>query len=44
MKGEVQGFEGLKDASPYKGRVWNPLLPEERDKVLAAARSEPTSS
>jgi len=33
----AQGFEGLKDASPCKGRVWNQLLPEEQDKVLEVA-------
>jgi len=33
----AQGFEGLKDASPYRGQVWNQLLPEERDKVLEVA-------
>jgi putative transposase len=33
----AQGFEGLKDASPYQGRVWNQLLPEEQDKVLEVA-------
>jgi putative transposase len=32
-----QGRMGLVDASPYKGRVWNQLLPEERDKVLEVA-------
>jgi transposase InsO family protein len=32
-----QGFEGLKDLSPCKGRVWNALLPQERDKVLEVA-------
>ena len=32
-----QGRQGLQDLSPYKGRVWNQLLPEERDKVLEVA-------
>ena len=32
-----QGYQGLRDISPYKGRVWNQLLPKERDKVLEVA-------
>ena len=32
-----QGRQGLQDASPYKGRVWNQLLPDERDKILEVA-------
>ena len=32
-----QGRTGLADASPYKGRIWNQLLPDERDKVLEVA-------
>ena len=32
-----QGRMGLADASPYKGRIWNQLLPDERDKVLEVA-------
>ena len=32
-----QGLEGLKDASPYKGRVWNQLLPRERETILEVA-------
>ena len=35
------GFEGLKDASPYKGRVWNQLLEEEREEVLGIALQRP---
>lgn len=33
----TQGFEGLKDASPYQGHVWNQLLPEDQNKVLEVA-------
>jgi putative transposase len=29
-----QGRDGLADHSPYKGKVWNQLLPRERDKIL----------
>jgi transposase InsO family protein len=36
-KFHAQGFAGLKDASPYKGRVWNQLLPGERDKIFEVA-------
>jgi len=32
-----QGRQGLKDLSSYKGRVWNQLLPQEREKVLEVA-------
>jgi len=32
-----QGRAGLQDLSSYKGRVWNQLLPEERQKVLEVA-------
>jgi putative transposase len=32
-----QGRAGLKDISPYRGRVWNQLLGDERDKVLEVA-------
>ena len=32
-----QGRMGLADVSPHKGRVWNQLLPEEREKVLEVA-------
>ena len=32
-----QGRQGLQDASPHKGRVWNQLLPDERDKILEVA-------
>ena len=31
------GFEGLYDQSPYKGRTWNQLLPRERAKVFEIA-------
>ncbi len=32
-----QGRTGLQDVSPHKGRSWNQLLPEERQKVLEVA-------
>ena len=32
-----QGRQGLQDLSPYKGRIWNQLLSEEREKVLEVA-------
>lgn len=32
-----QGRQGLQDTSPYRGRVWNQLLPVERDKILEVA-------
>jgi len=32
-----QGRSGLADVSPYKGRVWNQLLADEREKVLEVA-------
>jgi len=32
-----QGRRGLQDASPHKGRVWNQLLPQERERVLEVA-------
>jgi transposase InsO family protein len=32
-----QGRDGLADHSPYKGKVWNQLLPQERDKILEVA-------
>ena len=35
------GFEGLKDTSPYRGKVWNELLEEEREEILALALQEP---
>jgi putative transposase len=31
------GLDGLRNRSPYKGRVWNRLLPRERDKVFEIA-------
>lgn len=36
-----QGRQGLQDTSPYKGRVWNQLLPQEREKVLEVAMLYP---
>ena len=36
-----EGLEGLCDPSPYKGRTWNQILPEEREKILEAAMLYP---
>jgi transposase InsO family protein len=36
-----QGRQGLQDLSPHKGRVWNQLLPVERQKVLEIAMIYP---
>jgi transposase InsO family protein len=36
-----QGTGGLRDRSSFKGRVWNELLPEEREKILEVADQEP---
>ena len=38
-----QGRRGLQDASPHKGRVWNQLLPDEREErsLLLDERDEP---
>jgi putative transposase len=36
-----EGVTGLVDRSPYRGRVWNELLEEERVKVLEVARLYP---
>jgi len=36
-----QGRQGLQDLSPYKGRVWNQLLADEREKVLEVAMLYP---
>ena len=35
------GREGLQDRSPYRGRVWNQILTEEREKILQAAMLYP---
>ena len=35
------GVQGLKDLSPYRGRVWNQLLPQEREKILEIAMLYP---
>jgi transposase InsO family protein len=43
-KFHAQGYEGLKDLSPSKGRVWNRLLPQERDKILEVALQCPDGS
>ena len=32
-----QGVAGLEDLSPYKGRVWNQILPREREQILEVA-------
>ena len=32
-----KGQTGLHDRSPYKGRIWNELLPEEREKIFEIA-------
>ncbi len=34
---EKQGIEGLRDRSPYKGKTWNQILPEEEQKILEIA-------
>lgn len=39
-----QGCQGLQDVSSYKGRVWNQLLPQEREKVLEVAMLYPAWS
>jgi len=36
-KFRTQGRRGLQDLSSHKGRGWNQLLPEERDKILEVA-------
>ena len=33
----LQGRAGLRDLSPYRGRVWNQILPKEREKLLEVA-------
>lgn len=38
---EKQGFEGLRDRSPFKGTTWNQLLPDEEEKVLEIAKLFP---
>lgn len=37
----LQGRACLQDRSPYKGRVWNQILPEEREKILEVATLYP---
>jgi putative transposase len=39
-----KGVEGLVDRSPYKGRTWNQVLEEEREKVLETALKYPERS
>jgi transposase InsO family protein len=39
-----EGVTGLVDRSPYRGRVWNELLEEQRAKVLEVARLYPAWS
>jgi len=36
-----EGLEGLRDQSPHKGRTWNQILPEEREKILEIAMLYP---
>lgn len=36
-----RGWDGLADRSPYKGKVWNQLLPEEREKIYELAMLYP---
>ena len=38
------GREGLRDRSPYRGRVWNQILIEEREKILQLAMLYPECS
>ncbi len=38
---EKQGIEGLRDRSPYKGKTWNQILPEEEAKILEVAKLFP---
>ena len=35
------GIEGLRDHSPFKGRTWNQILPEEQEKILQIADLHP---
>jgi transposase InsO family protein/transposase-like protein len=35
------GIEGLRDRSPFKGRTWNQILPEEEEKILRIADLHP---
>jgi putative transposase len=39
-----EGREGLRDHSTHRGRVWNQLLPEEREKILEVALLYPERS
>jgi putative transposase len=36
-----KGAGGLMDRTPYKGRIWNQLLPDEREKVMEIAMLYP---
>ena len=38
---EKQGIEGLRDRSPYKGKTWNQILPEEEANILEIAKLFP---
>src|SRR5271157_277117 len=38
---ERHGIEGLRDRSPFKGRTWNQILPEEEQKILEVADLHP---
>ena len=40
-KFRLGGTNGLQDHSPYPGRVWNQLLPEERERILELAMLYP---
>ena len=39
-----EGTGGLVDRSPFRGRVWNQILPEERSKVVEVALLFPERS
>ncbi len=38
---EKHGIEGLRNRSPYKGKTWNQILPEEEAKILEIAKLFP---
>jgi putative transposase len=41
---EKQGIEGLVDRSPFKGKTWNQVLPQEEEKILEMAKLYPDRS
>lgn len=41
---EKQGIDGLRDRSPFKGKTWNQILPEEEQKILEIADLYPDCS